>query len=100
MGKRENKVEDYLKKRVKALGGISYKWVSPQVVGVTDQIVIIEGVVWFVEVKTLDGTLSPMQKRRQQELKDNGANVYNVFGQKGVDEFIDCHLFYVGIKNA
>lgn len=89
MGKRENKVETYLKKEVEAVGGISRKWVSPGVTGVTDQIIIVEGHVWFVEVKTLDGHLSTAQRREQLRLSMARANVRTVYGREGVDEFIE-----------
>ena len=92
MGKRENKVENYLKSEVKKLGGISRKWVSPGRDGVTDQIIIVDGVVWFVEVKTVDGRLSPPQIREHKRLRDAGANVTTVYGEMGVDVFIETHF--------
>jgi len=88
VGARENKVETYLKTSVAALGGVSRKWVSPGHDGVTDQIVIIEGAVWFVEVKTQDGKLSAMQVREHARLRTAGANVTTVYGRAGVDEFL------------
>ena len=48
----EKHVEAYLIKRVKALGGISYKWSSMNVRGVADRVVIFPGGwVYFVELK-------------------------------------------------
>ena len=88
MGVRENKVETYLKDEVKKLGGRTRKWVSPGVDGVPDQIIIVQGRVIFVEVKTVDGRLSPDQKREHVRLIAVGANVTTVYGKKGVDEFI------------
>lgn len=88
MGIRENKVESYLDSEVNALGGITRKWVSPGRDGVPDRIVILNGVVWFVEVKTTDGTVSKAQKREQARLYNAGANVITVYGKEGVDGFI------------
>lgn len=88
MGVRENKVERYLDKEVVKLGGLTRKWVSPGRDGVPDRIVILDGVVWFVEVKTIDGKLSIAQIREQQRLCDCGANVATVYGIAGVDMFI------------
>lgn len=88
MATRENKVETYLKASVVSIGGISRKWVSPGRAGVPDQIVIIKGQVWFVEVKTLGGRLSDVQKREHERLIKAGANVTTVYGTSGVDEFI------------
>ena len=88
MGVRENKVERYLDSEVVKLGGLTRKWVSPGRDGVPDRIVIINGVVWFVEVKTIDGKQSEVQKREHQRLIECGANVATVYGNAGVDMFI------------
>lgn len=89
MGVREAKVETYLDYRVVELGGLTRKWVSPGRDGVPDRIVIHGGTVWFVEVKTVDGSLSPMQKREHIRLRDCMARVRTVYGREGVDEFIE-----------
>jgi Holliday junction resolvase-like predicted endonuclease len=86
MGVRERKVEQYLNKKANAAGGITRKWVGTA--GVPDRIVIIGGVVTFVEVKTVDGRLSEAQKREHTRLKACGANVATVYGKSGVDELI------------
>lgn len=88
MGTRENKVERYLDSEVVKLGGLTRKWVSPGRDGVPDRIVIINGAVWFVEVKTIDGVTSEVQKREHQRLLGCGANVATVYGNVGVDMFI------------
>ncbi len=88
MGARENKVEKYLDSEVKKLGGISRKWTSSGRDGVPDRIVIIDGDIHFVEVKTSDGKLSPTQERECDRLKEAGATVFVVFGNEGVDQFI------------
>lgn len=88
MGTRENKVEKYLDSEVKKLGGLTRKWVSPGRDGVPDRIVVVCGEVWFVEVKTSDGKLTPIQKREHDRLSEAGALVHTVYGESGVDEFI------------
>lgn len=93
MGVRENKVERYLDKEVAKLGGLTRKWVSPGRDGVPDRIVIINGVVWFVEVKTIDGATSEVQKREHQRLRDCGGDVTTIYGNAGVDMFIRDLLF-------
>jgi hypothetical protein len=87
MGKRENKVETYLKAEVTRIGGLSRKWVSPQHAFVPDQIVIYKGV-WFVEVKTHDGDSSSGQVREAVRLKKHGAKVVTITGKSGADAFI------------
>jgi len=88
MGVRENKVETYLNAEIIKLGGISRKWVSPGRDGVPDRICIVRGAVWFVEVKTVDGHLSPEQDREQTRLIECGAFVRTVYGKEGVDDLI------------
>lgn len=88
MGVRENKVEKYLDEKIKALGGITRKWVSPGRDGVPDRIVIVRGIVVFVEVKTADGDVSPSQDREIRRLAESGARVTVVRGHDGVDKFI------------
>ena len=90
MGAKENQVESYLHKRVVEAGGKTYKWVSPSCVGVPDRIVIMPGgKVYFVEVKTIDGKLSPVQKRRLYELSHLGATAYVLYGTEEVDRFME-----------
>lgn len=88
MGVRENKVERYLDDQVKRIGGITRKWVSPGRDGVPDRIVIRNGKVVFVEVKTTDGKLSPAQVREHDRLRDQGVRVVTIHGEQGVDVFI------------
>lgn len=88
MGTRENKVETYLNDEVEKLGGITRKWVSPGVDGVPDRIVILKSRVIFVEVKTVDGDLSPWQVREQNRLREHGAVVFTAAGHAEVDLII------------
>ena len=88
MGVRENKVEKYLDKQITALGGLTRKWVSPGRDGVPDRICIVKGRFFLVEVKTVDGKCSPNQLREHTRLRDAGADVRVVYGEKDVDEFI------------
>ena len=88
MGVRENKVEKYLDAEVKKLGGLTRKWVSPGRDGVPDRIVILHGLVVFVEVKTVDGRLSVAQAREHAKLVAAGAEALPVFGNDDVDIFI------------
>ena len=88
MGARENKVEKHLDDEVKKLGGITRKWVSPGRDGVPDRIVIINGDVMFVEVKTVDGKVTPVQRREHERLTEAGGRVFTVYGETGVDCFL------------
>lgn len=88
MGVREAKVEKYLNDQVVKLGGITRKWVSPGKDGVPDRIVILNGRVVFVEVKTVDGIRSTAQVREHERLIAAGASVMTIAGKREVDEFI------------
>ncbi len=88
MGIRENKVERHLNKEVERLGGITRKWVSPMHSGVPDRIIIYKGLVVFAEIKTLSGTLSSVQQREIDRLRQHGAQVVVLYGTEGVDNFI------------
>ena len=73
----EKETERYLRDKAKALGGRSYKWVSPGCSGVPDRIVILPGGrVVFVELKSEGKTSTAQQKKRQAELRALGCTVY------------------------
>lgn len=82
----EKRIEEYLKKRVKALGGLCLKFVSPGTSGVPDRICVLAKRVIFVECKRLDGVLSPSQKIVQKRLTDLGAEVFTVYSMEDIDE--------------
>jgi hypothetical protein len=90
MGVRENKVEKYLDKQIQKIGGLTRKWVSPGRDGVPDRIVVTDGDVIFVEVKTVDGKLSKNQEREHTRLRKTGATVITVYGEAGVDNFVNA----------
>ena len=85
----EKDIERYLVRRAIEHGGKAYKWVSPGHVGVADRIVLLPGgVVWFVELKSPTGRLSPLQKIFAADMVRMGMN-YIVIRSKGeVDELL------------
>jgi len=85
----ERDIERYLVRRVAERGGVAYKWVSPGRVGVADRIVMLPGGrVWFVELKTATGRLSPLQQVFAADMARMGMN-YIVIRSKGeVDELL------------
>lgn len=58
----ESKIEAYLKKEVVKRGGLCYKWSSPQNRGVPDRIVLLNSKIYFIELKSEKGELSPHQR--------------------------------------
>ena len=73
----EKDTEAFLRDEVRALGGRSYKWVSPGCAGVPDRIVILpNGRIFFIELKSERKTSSAQQRKRQTELRALGCTVY------------------------
>ena len=82
-------------RRVKDIGGIAYKFVSPAHRGVADRLVVLPGgQVWFVEVKTDTGKLSPLQETFRKDINALGANYVCLYGEA------DVHLWlaYVSVQ--
>jgi len=86
---KERDIEAHLRVRVKALGGIAYKFVSPGHAGVADRIVCLPGgVVWFVEVKAPSGRMTPLQKFFAQRMAELQMNYVTVWSKEDVDEWL------------
>jgi hypothetical protein len=64
--KRESELEEHLRTKVEAIGGVCLKWISPGTSGVPDRIVLVNGQCRFVEMKrpTKNGRMS--RKRASQ----------------------------------
>ena len=76
-------------RRVKEIGGIAYKFVSPSNRGVADRLVVLpQGVVWFVEVKKEGGRLSTLQNIFIAEMQRLQQNVRVVWSKEDVDQLI------------
>lgn len=83
----EKQVEKYLNKRVKELGGLSYKWIS-SVTGVPDRIVLLQEKVHFVELKTETGSLSPRQILVFDDIGEQGFPVHVLRNYDDIEEFL------------
>jgi Holliday junction resolvase-like predicted endonuclease len=82
----EKHIEAYLVKRVKALGGIAYKWRGHG--GAADHIIVLpDGTVWFVEVKTIGGRLSALQKVFAADMARLKQKYTVLWTKEQVDEF-------------
>ena len=84
----EKHVEARLVQRVKAAGGVSWKFVSINNRGVSDRIVLIDGRTIYTELKRDGGKMSPLQKVFMQKVLDNGGEYALVEGMDGVDQFM------------
>lgn len=87
---RESEIEARLVRGVKALGGKAYKFVSPGNSGVPDRLVVLPGGrVLFAELKADAGRLSRLQLYQIAEMRRLGAEVWEVWGENGVREFLE-----------
>jgi len=87
--KTEKEIEAYLVAGVKAMGGIAYKFVSPAHRGVSDRVVVLpEGIVWFVELKTEAGRLSPLQEIFRSDMRRLHQNYACLYGKADVDNWV------------
>lgn len=95
----EKKVEAYLGKRIKALGGKAYKFVSPGNDGVPDRLICLPGGrVFFVETKSPGEKPNAKQRARHRELRAMGFDVFGcVDSKEDVDAFIEYCTSFAGI---
>ena len=85
----EKDIENYLRKEVIKAGGISYKFVSPGVVGVPDRIVLFPGgVLIFVEVKAPGKVLRASQLVQKKVINGMGRAVHIIDSFDQVDSLV------------
>jgi hypothetical protein len=82
----EKEIEAYFVKRVKALGGYSYKFRSVTQRGVADRIACLPGgQTWFVELKKLGGRLSPLQEIFAEQMAATDQHYAVLWSKEDVD---------------
>lgn len=73
----EKEIEKALVNKVKELGGLCLKFISPSMTGIPDRIVLLSrGRIGFVEVKRPGQIPKPIQRKRISQLRDLGFKVY------------------------
>ena len=86
---REASIEKSLRLRLKKMGCLFYKFVSPGNAGVPDRICVTpSGQVIFVELKKKGGSLRPEQKVQLRKLERNNARTYVIYGSDNAETFI------------
>jgi hypothetical protein len=86
----EKQIEGYLVKKVKEIGGVAYKFVSPANRGVADRIVCLpDGGVVFVEVKSATGQLSALQEQFAKDMTRLKQNYIVLKSREEVNAFIE-----------
>ena len=85
----EKDIEAYLVKRVKDLGGIAYKFTSPQRRSIPDRLCLLPGgFVFFVELKAPGKKPDGHQEREHERLRTLGCNVFVISTYEQVDEYV------------
>ena len=87
---KERDIEQALKSRIVALGGVCWKLVCPGTTGVPDRICLMGGRTVFVEVKAPGQTPRPIQSLRIQQLRGLGFTVMVIDSPDGVEEVADA----------
>ena len=86
---KESSIENRLGIEIKKLGGKSWKFVSPGVVGVPDRLILLPGGrSIFIELKAPGKKLSPIQKYRAKELAELGFDVLCIDSVEKIKEMI------------
>ncbi len=86
----EKYIEKKLAEAVKLRGGRAIKFVSPGFAGVPDRIVLLpKGHMAFVELKSTDQSMRPLQKRRKFQLESLGFRVYCINKVEDIGEMLD-----------
>lgn len=85
---RESEIERYLVDKVKDIGGLCMKWVSPGNSGVPDRIVIFDKGVYFVELKRPEKSPRALQEEIIRRLRRQGMITFVIDNKLKVDKFI------------
>ena len=86
----ERDIERYLVAEVRKRGGEAYKFTSPAMRGVSDRLVVMPGVVWFVELKTPTGRLTPLQERFRDRMLQLLQRHVVLRSKEEVDRWLMC----------
>lgn len=87
---RERDIEKWLRRQVESMGGLAFKFTSPGNDGVPDRLAVLPGgLIYFIELKTDRGRLSPLQVWQQDRLRQLGVNVAVIRGMDEAVEFIE-----------
>ena len=85
----ESDIQTYLITQVKARGGVADKVVSKSRRGVVDVLANLNGVEWFIEVKTKTGRLSELQEVFRKECVRIGRRYKIIRSKEEVDTWLE-----------
>ncbi|KGP80098.1 MULTISPECIES: VRR-NUC domain-containing protein [unclassified Paenibacillus] len=86
---KESQIESYLRDKIKAFGGIAYKFVSPGNSGVPDRMVLLpEGRTVFVELKAPGKKPTKLQQVQHKRMQALGHEVRVIDSREQVDAWL------------
>lgn len=86
----EKRVEQILTKRVKDRGGMALKFVSPNLSGVPDRIILLpQGKIAFAELKATGRKMRSLQIKRKRQLEALGFLVYCIDDTEQIGGVLD-----------
>lgn len=83
----EASLESAFRQGVVRIGGLTVK-LAPTVKGVPDRMVLFQGQVHLVELKTETGRLSPAQQAWHRKASDRGVVVTTLYGKAEIEEWL------------
>lgn len=87
---KESEIERRMERAITKMGGLCWKFTSPGTIGVPDRIVILpNGHVTFVELKTAIGRLANIQKYRIEQLQEHNVDARIIRGVESMQAFVD-----------
>lgn len=87
---REKDIEQILIRKVKKRDGLALKFISPNVNGVPDRLVLLpKGKIAFVELKAPGKKMRPLQIKRKTQLESLGFLVYCIDRKEEIEGVID-----------
>lgn|SRR5699024_1283865 len=89
-GMQEKIIESKLTEAVKLRKGLSIKLVSPSFDGLPDRLILLpNGKIGFIEVKTPGKKLRPLQQKRKQQLESLGFIVFCLDDPESIGGMLD-----------
>ena len=85
----ESQLERKLFERIKKMGGMALKFISPGRAGVPDRIILMpEGKIYFVEMKSRRGEINPIQEYVFEKFKNLGFEVRILNSEEKIKNFL------------
>lgn len=82
----EKLLERLLTQQVKEVGGLCFKFTSPNITGVPDRIILFCGALVFAEIKTTGKKLTPRQKVLKNEIEKQGFKYFVIDSRESLQE--------------